>query len=276
MVCGSVTWHAASTSSDPTRAPTIERDNSIVNNAIHQPQTVFVLGGNSDIARAIVHQLETPALRTVVLGVRHPANADTSGFSAGVNVTAVPFDALDHEGHQALIDSVAAEYGDLDVVIQSFGQLGNDVADDPVAAAELVRVNFGGAVSSGLAAAHQLRKQGHGTLVVLSSVAGVRTRASNFIYGSTKAGQDAFATGLGHALHGSGAKVMTVRPGFVRSSMTTGLADAPFAVDPDEVALAVAKGLKKGSSVVWAPGTLRGVFGLLRFAPDFVWRKLDR
>ena len=173
--------------------------------------------------------------------------------------------------------SVADAHGDLDVVIQAFGQLGDDSAnDDPVAAAALAEVNYVGAVSSGLAVARQLRAQGHGTLVVLSSVAGVRTRASNFVYGSTKAAQDAFATGLGHALHGSGAKVMVVRPGFIRSKMTTGVAEAPFAADVDVVATAVAKGLRKGSSVVWVLSILQAVFGILRFAPAPIWRKLDR
>ena len=131
-------------------------------------------------------------------------------------------------------------------------------------------------LSSGLVVARQLRRQGHGVLVVLSSVAGVRTRASNFVYGSTKAGQDAFATGLGHALHGSGAHVMTVRPGFVRSSMTEGMPEAPFATDTDAVAEAVVTGLRRGRSVVWVPSVLQLVFGLLRYAPGMVWRKLDR
>ncbi len=98
------------------------------------------------------------------------------------------------------------------------------------------------------AVAEQLRRQGHGTLVVLSSVAGVRTRASNFVYGSTKAGQDGFATGLGHSLAGTGARVMTVRPGFVRSSMTAGMDEAPFSVDPADVAAAVAAGLRRKRS----------------------------
>ena len=246
-----------------------------MNNAINQPQTILVLGGNSDIARAIVGELSSPALKTIVLACRDPATADTTGFAEHVKVATVAFDAASHAAHAPMIEAVAAEHGDLDVVIQAFGQLGVDAADDPVAAAQLVTVNFAGAVSSGLAVAAQLRKQGHGTLVVLSSVAGVRTRASNFVYGSTKAGQDAFATGLGHSLHGSGANVMTVRPGFVRSSMTEGMEEAPFSVDASVVAEAVANGLKKGSSVVWAPSKLRGVFGLLKFAPDFVWRKLD-
>lgn len=254
-----------------------------MNNAVHQPQTIVVLGGRSDIARAIVDELASPALRRVVLAVRDPAAADTAGYlaaSAGagsdVEVDVVEFDATDPASHEPLVERLAEECGDLDVVIQAFGRLGTPDLDDPVASAELATVNFTGAVSSGLAVARQLRRQGHGTLVVLSSVAGVRTRASNFVYGSTKAGQDAFATGLGHALHGSGAGVLTVRPGFVRSSMTAGMEEAPFSVDPADVGAAVADGLRRGSDVVWVPGVLRYVFGLLRFAPGFVWRKLDR
>ena len=245
-------------------------------NAIHQPQTVLVLGGTSDIARAIVAKLQSPALERVILACRRPEEADLGGLPDHVSVVAVEFDATDFENHAEFIEEVASEYGDLDIVIQAFGQLGNEPWDDPAAAARLASVNYGGAVSSGLAVAECLKKQGHGTLVVLSSVAGVRTRPSNFIYGSTKAGQDAFSTGLGHALHGTGVKVMTVRPGFVRSSMTTGLDEAPFSVDPEDVAEAVAKGLQRGSDVVWVPGVLRMVFGLLRYAPSFVWRKLDR
>lgn len=245
-------------------------------NALRQPQTILVLGGGSDIARAIVRELESPSLTTVILACRRPGDADTGGFGDHVKVTAVSFDATDHGTHRQLIADLAATYGDLDVVVQAFGQLGTDAADDPVAAADLINVNFAGAASSGIAVAEQLRKQGHGTLVVLSSVAGVRTRASNFVYGSTKAGLDAFSTGLDQALHGSGARVLTVRPGFVRTAMTEGMEEAPFTIDAEAVATAVAGGLKRGSSVVWAPPALRGVFGVLRFAPGFVWRKLDR
>ncbi len=245
-------------------------------NAIHQPQSILVLGGASDIGRAIVKALDSPTLRTVVLACRTPAEVDVTGLSERAEVVAVAFDATDHAGHEAFIDSVAATHGDLDVVVQAFGQLGADNGDDPQLAAHLAEVNYVGAVSSGLAVARRLKAQGHGTLVVISSVAGVRTRPSNFVYGSTKAAQDAFATGLGHWLHGSGATVLTVRPGFVRSSMTEGLAEAPFAVDPADVAEATVKGLRSGASVVWTPGTLRFVFAVLRLVPGPIWRRLDR
>ncbi|MFK8024532.1 MAG: SDR family NAD(P)-dependent oxidoreductase [Ilumatobacter sp.] len=250
-----------------------------MNNAIHQPQTVVVLGGASDIAQAIVVALDSPNLRTVVLGCRRPDQVDTEALRTRLSGAAIdvrPFDAVDHGGHAEWIASVADAYGDLDIVIQAFGQLGAEASGDPEAAAALVDVNFAGAASSGIAVADRLRTQGHGTLVSLSSVAGVRTRASNFVYGSTKAGLDAFMTGLGHSLHGSGANVVTVRPGMVRTQMTEGMDDAPFTIDADEVAAATVDGLRKGRSVVWAPAKLQGVFGLLRLAPGPVWRKIDR
>ena len=246
-------------------------------NAFDQPQTVLVLGGRSDIAHAIVRELASPALLTVVLAHRGGDPVPVDGLPGGVNVVSTAFDATDHASHADFVGRVAAEHGDLDVVIQAFGQLGDDsVNTDPMAAGDLVDVNVTGAVSSGLAVAARLREQGHGVLVVLSSVAGVRTRPSNFVYGATKAGQDAFATGLGHALAGSGARVMTVRPGFVRSAMTDGMDEAPFACDPSDVAAAVAAGLRSRTSVVWAPGILRYVFAVLRLVPGVVWRKLDR
>ncbi len=249
-------------------------------NAVNQPQNILVLGGTSDIATAIVAKLASPALRHVVLAVRHPDAVDVAAIdlagAGAVEVTTIAFDATDFAGHRSVVEQAVERCGDLDVVIQAFGQLGPERLDDPTASADLAMVNYVGVVSSGLAVAERLREQGHGTLVVLSSVAGIRTRASNFVYGSTKAGQDAFSTGLSDALHGTGAKVMTVRPGYVRTSMSAAVQEAPFAVSADDVADAVVAGLRRGSTVVWVPGILRIVFGLLRFAPGFVWRKLDR
>ena len=245
-------------------------------NAFDQPQTILVLGGRSEIGHAIVRALASPALATVVLAHRGGEPVSIEGLPDSVAVHSVAFDATDHGSHAGLVAAVVAAHGDLDVVIQAFGQLGGaTVNSDPEAAGALVDANVAGAVSSGLAVARQLRRQGHGVLVVLSSVAGVRTRPSNFVYGATKAGQDAFATGLGHSLAGSGARVLTVRPGFVRSAMTAGLDEAPFACDPADVADAVVAGLRGRASVVWAPGVLRYVFAILRVVPGFVWRRLD-
>ncbi|MFT6812901.1 MAG: decaprenylphospho-beta-D-erythro-pentofuranosid-2-ulose 2-reductase, partial [Ilumatobacter sp.] len=102
-----------------------------MNNAIHQPQTIVALGGSSDIARAIIVALDSASLRTVVLGCRNVDTADVAGLQAqlsGASVTARHFDATDHAGHADWIAGVASDHGDLDIVVQAFGQLGVDAA----------------------------------------------------------------------------------------------------------------------------------------------------
>ena len=248
-------------------------------NSFGEPQTIVLLGGTSEIGLAIVRALASPTLRTVVLACRNPDDAAASVAELGidgVNASAVAFDAVDTAHHSTLINDLAAEIGDIDVVIMAFGVLGeqSDYDADPAAAAAAVTVNYTGSVSVGLAVAARLRRQGHGCLVVLSSVAGERVRASNFVYGSSKAGLDGFAQGLGDSLEGTGAKVLVVRPGFVHSAMTAGMKAAPFASTPEAVAAVTVAGLRSGRRTVWAPGILRYVFMVLRHLPGPVFRKL--
>lgn len=248
--------------------------------ALGAVQSVLVLGGGSEIAIATVEELAKGRCRTAVLAGRHPEGMEAAAErlrAAGVSeVDVVAFDAADPASHQVVIDGVFAAHPDLDVVILAFGVLGDqDEFDrDPVAAAEAVVTNFAGGVSSGLVVAQHLREQGHGTLVVITSVAGERARADNVVYGATKAGLDAFAQGLGDRLAGSGASVMVVRPGFVRTKMTAHLDDGPMATTADAVAADVVAGLRQGAHTVWSPAKLRPVFAVLKLLPRPVWRKI--
>ena len=248
-------------------------------NAFGEPQNILVLGGTSDIGVAIARRLMAPSTKTVILACRRPETAGLAVASLtrpGVVAEAVEFEATDESNHVGFVRALVDRTGDLDVVILAFGQLGDQerLENDPASAADLVRVNFASAASIALAVAAQMRKQGHGRLVVLSSVAGERVRKANFVYGSTKAGLDGFAQGLGDSLEGTGAGVLIVRPGFVHSSMTAGLEAAPFATTPDVVADAVASGLRTGRRIVWAPGILRWIFMILRHVPAPLWRRL--
>jgi decaprenylphospho-beta-D-erythro-pentofuranosid-2-ulose 2-reductase len=175
-----------------------------------------------------------------------------------------------------LVDGVFDRHGDVDLVLVAFGELGDQAAleTDPAAAARLAQVNYVGAVSVGLAVAARMRAQGHGTLVALSSVAAERPRRSNFVYGSSKAGLDAFFRGLGDALRGSGARVLLVRPGFVHTRMTAGLPAAPFATTPEAVAEGIVGALRSGAETVWVPSVLRWVMTVLRHLPAPLFRKL--
>ena len=142
------------------------------------------------------------------------------------------------------------------------------------AAVHLATVNYTAPVSVGVCLAERLRRQGHGVVVALSSVAGERVRRSNFVYGSSKAGMDGFYLGLGEALRGTGARVLVVRPGFVRTKMTEGRDPAPLSVDAADVAAAIVKGVADGSDLVWVPAALRGVMSGLRHVPRALFRKL--
>ncbi|MBC9729107.1 decaprenylphospho-beta-D-erythro-pentofuranosid-2-ulose 2-reductase [Streptomyces sp. TRM68367] len=242
------------------------------------PQSLLVLGGTSEIALATTRRLIARRTRTVWLAGRpSPALDEAAGHlrGLGAEVHTVAFDALDAASHEAVLGKVFAE-GDIDMVLLAFGILGDQAHDErePQAAVRVAQTNYTGAVSAGLVCARALQSQGHGSLVVLSSVAGERARRADFIYGSSKAGLDAFAQGLGDALHGTGVHVMVVRPGFVRSKMTAGLDGSPFATTPEAVATAVELGLRRRSETVWVPGALRMVMSALRHLPRGVFRRL--
>lgn len=250
-----------------------------MNDAFAQPQSVLVLGGSSDIARATVRQLVAARTRTVVLAGREPlglASAAADARAAGAtHVATVSFDAADVASHADVLGKAFADHGDFDLVIMAVGVLGDQAHDeaDPVAAAGVIWTNFAGPAAACLVVAERLREQGHGTLAVLSSVAGERVRRSNFVYGSSKAGLDGFAQGLGDALVGSGARVMVVRPGFVHTKMTAGLKVGPMAATTDQVATAILAGLAKRADVVWVPSALRWMMVVARHLPRAVFRR---
>ena len=249
--------------------------------ALGAVQSVLVLGGSSDIGVAIAARLAAPRQATVILAGRHPESLDRAGAmvrAAGAGrVETLAFDALDTDSHDELVARAARlAGGDLDVAALAFGVLGDQEADEAggPGAVRLAQVNYVGAVSAGLAVARVLKLQGHGTLVVLSSVAGERVRRANFIYGSSKAGLDGFAQGLGDALAGSGARVLIVRPGFVRTKLTEGRPAAPLSTTADAVAAATVKALASDRETIWVPARLRLVFAVFRHLPRSVWRRL--
>ena len=243
-------------------------------------QSVLVLGGGSDIAIETVKALAADRCELAILAARNPAKIEDRAEelrAAGVaTVEVVQFDGADPSSHLKFIDDTFDAAADIDVVICAFGVLGSqDIFDvDPEAAAELIAVNLGGSVSVLTAVAARMKRQGHGTIVVLSSVAGERVRSDNAVYGASKAGLDAYAQGLSDRLVGTGVDVLVVRPGFVHTKMTAGMPAAPFSTTADKVAADIVSGLTKGSHTVWSPGILRLVFMVMRHLPRPIWRKI--
>ena len=243
-------------------------------------QTVLVLGGGSEIGLATARRLVADRARTVIL-----AGRDTTALETGADelrrlgatrVEVLLFDALDRDSHKDFIDLCWSTVEDIDLVLFAFGVLGDqDAAEhDSQEALRIIDSNFTGAVSLLIESAQRLKAQGHGSIVVLSSVAGERARRSNFVYGASKAGLDAFCQGLGDSLAETGVKMLIVRPGFVHTKMTEGLDAAPLSTTPEAVAEAIFEGIAKGREIVWVPAALRGVMSGLRHVPRPLFRRL--
>lgn len=246
--------------------------------AFGAPQSLLVLGGSSEIGLAVARRLVADRTRRVVLAGRPSARLTAAAAeltAAGATTEVIGFDATEPDTHAATVAAAFAG-GDIDVVVLAAGVLGDQRRDerDVAAAVALAQVNYVGGLSVLLHCAQALRRQGHGSLVVLSTVAAERPRRANFIYGSSKAGLDALAQGLGDALHGSGVHVLVVRPGFVRTRMTAGMAPAPFATTAEQVADAVARALGRRTEVIWVPPVLRVVLSVVRHLPRSVFRRL--
>jgi decaprenylphospho-beta-D-erythro-pentofuranosid-2-ulose 2-reductase len=242
------------------------------------PESLLVLGGTSEIALATARRLIARRTRMVWLAGRPSDALEEAARNlrrCGADVHTVAFDALDPASHETVIGKVFAERG-VDMVLLAFGLLGDQARDErePAAAVRLAQTNYTGAVSAALVSAHALQAQGRGRLVVLSATAAERPRRSDFIYGSSKAGLDAFAHGLSDALHGTGVHVMVVRPAFVRTRATAPLPRPRLATTPEEVATAVELGLRRRSETVWVPGALRVLMSVLRHVPRGVVRRL--
>jgi decaprenylphospho-beta-D-erythro-pentofuranosid-2-ulose 2-reductase len=246
--------------------------------AVGHPTSLLLLGGTSEIGLAIAERYLTGGpVRVVLAGRQSPRLADAAAHltRAGASVETVEFDARDAAVHTEAVRKAFAG-GDIDIAVVAFGLLGDQEKawQDIDVAVELAEVNYVATVSVGVALAAEFRAQGHGHIVALSSVAGERARRSNFVYGSTKAGMDAFYTGLTEALRPDGIGVTIVRPGFVHSRMTAGMDPAPLSTTPEKVAEIAVDAVTKGRELVWAPAPLRAVMSVLRHIPRPVFRRL--
>ncbi len=252
-------------------------------NAVGSPQSLLLLGGTSEIGLAVAEEFVRDRTRRVVLAGRDAEalrtaakRLEAAAHPAPLDVTVLEFDAHDRASHAAVIDRAFAG-GDVDVALLAFGILGHQERAEADAdhAVEIATVNYTAAVSVAVPLAQALKRQGHGVIVALSSVAAERPRRSNFVYGSAKAALDAFATGLGDALQGSGVHVLVVRPGFVRTRMTAHLPAAPLSTTPEAVARAVVSGVRRRrTTTVWVPSVLRLVMSAVRHLPRTVFRRL--
>lgn len=244
-------------------------------------RAVIVLGGGSDIGLAIAREFVVRGAEAVVLAGRNRDQMHRLALEAGigVRVETVDFDARATDTHVMAIEEAFALAGDVQAVVVAFGVLGDTQSFEasPALAAGAVVTNFAGGVSASLAAARALGRQARpGSLVILSSLAMIRPRRSNYIYGATKAGLDFFARGLADSVRDRGVHVMVVRLGFVRTKMTEGIR-RPFAgATTDEVARDIVDDLRHRRELSWAPHGVRQPTRVIAWALRIVPAPLAR
>ena len=240
--------------------------------------TALVIGATADIGRAIARRLADRG-GTLQLAARNPARLEREAqdlrVRTGVTVTAHRCDVLEDDGGASMLDTLDP-FPDIAVCV--VGLLGDQAENqrNPATAERVMRTNYIGPVLLMGTLAERFEQRGSGVLVGVSSVAGDRGRAANYVYGSAKAGITAFLSGLRNRLAGSGVHVVTVKPGFVRTRMTDGMnLPAGLTAEPVEVAAAVVKAIHRRRDVLYVPRVWRLVMLVLGAVPERFFKRMN-
>lgn len=236
-----------------------------------------MLGGTSDIGLAVARRFAREKFQVVLAGRSLPTldrEAKDISIRFDVNAYAIQFDALEKGSAQALL---AALTETPNVVLCAIGLMRDSDVDswDEVEEALIMRTNLEApSLALGLLAG-ELCKAGSGVIIGISSIAGVRGRAKNLYYTAAKAGFIAFLSGLRNRCHGTGVRIVTVLPGFVRTKMLGNLQTPKFlTATPEDVAEAVFSACQSGRELVYVKGVWRPISWALRALPESVFKRL--
>ena len=250
----------------------------------NSPKRILVLGATSGIAEASIRLWASRGDNLFLVGRNserlHVVAADARTRGAGFVESAVA-DLDNTAAHPELLAHAINSLGGMDVAYVAVGLLGDQTRAERsfVEAGQILHTNFIAPVSLLTWLANYCAQRRAGTLAVLSSVAGERGRKSNYIYGSSKAGLTVFVDGLRNRIDREGVRVMTIKPGPVKTAMTEGMkGEAKFA-DVNKVAAtivrAIDKGRGKGPDVLYVPGLWRFIMAAVRAIPESQFKKLN-
>ena len=247
---------------------------------VHGPRRILVLGATSGIAEACI-RLWANRGDALYLVARNEdklavvaADARTRGAS---HVGSAVANLDDTNAHPEVLAHAINSLGGLDVAFLALGVLGDqgDAEKNFGTADQILHTNFVAPVSLLTWLANYTAQRHAGTLAVLSSVAGERGRKSNYVYGSSKAGLTAFVDGLRNRIDRDGVKVMTIKPGPVKTAMTEGMKGSAKFADVEAVAASLVKAIDRGDDVVYVPGIWRVIMAVIRAIPERVFKKMN-
>jgi len=244
---------------------------------------VVFIGATRGIGRALARQLAGEGDGLFLLGrdlvdlERSARDLEVHGGRTTGSVGIAACDLGAPEGFAGALDAAdQGLQGGFDTVVITAGQFAtqDQLEADAGLTRALLDVSFTGTVLFCEEARKRLLARGGGTLCVFSSVAGERGRKPVILYGAAKAGLSHYLEGLDHKFHAQGLRVLTVKPGFVKTSMTAGLTPPPFAGEPEAVATMVMRGLARGTPVIYAPRVWGLVMLVIRWLPRLIMRRI--
>jgi decaprenylphospho-beta-D-erythro-pentofuranosid-2-ulose 2-reductase len=244
-------------------------------------KNILIIGGSSAIAAACARHWAAGGERLFLVG-RHAARLETVAqdlrVRGGQDVHTHVLDLNDHTQHAAMLDACRATLGSLDIVLIAHGTLADQALceRDVDAALHEFSTNALSTIALLTRLASLLEAQRSGTIAVISSVAGDRGRASNYVYGAAKAAVTTFCEGLRARLFKSGVHVLTIKPGFVDTPMTAGLAlPGPLVATPEQVSKDIVRAIAHGKDLVYTPWFWSAIMLVIRSLPRFVFKRVS-
>ncbi|MCS4235351.1 SDR family oxidoreductase [Stenotrophomonas sp. BIGb0135] len=240
-------------------------------------QKILIIGATSAIAESVARLYAGRAAALYLVGRsagRLEAIAADLRVRGAQRVDVGVLDVNDINAHEPLLDTIWGALGSVDTVLIAHGTLPDQTACDASVDLSLREFATNGTSTIALAAALSQRLQSGATLAVISSVAGDRGRASNYLYGSAKAAVTAYLSGLGQRLRPAGVNVLVIKPGFVDTPMTAAFKKGALWATPDKVAAGIAKAINKRRAVVYVPGFWWAIMMVIKNIPEFVFRRI--
>lgn len=242
-------------------------------------RTAFIAGATSSLAYAICGQLAKDDWNLVLCGRDQEEltklHADiTIRYNVDVGVIIADF-ASDNFNGKKIITAAEKKGKPIDALFMVVGEMGDTrFQEGPENIERVMRVNYISAAKLMSAAAEIMETRNAGNIVVISSVAGDRGRKKNYVYGSSKAGLTAYASGMRNKYAGTGVHVMTVKPGFIDTRGTFAM-NTPLMADRRKVAKSVIKAMHKKKNVIYVPWFWQYIMLVINHIPEFIFKRLD-
>ncbi len=240
---------------------------------------ILVIGATSAIAREVAKIYAAQECRLCLVG-RNEENlqivADDLRVRGAEAVDVLALELTDSATHQELIEHAEHFLQGLDIVLVAYGSLPDQPAceENPEQALRELNINFVSVVVLLTQLANEMEKRGSGTLAVISSVAGDRGRQSNYIYGAAKGGLSIFLQGLRNRLAPKGVQVLTIKPGFVDTPMTTEFKKGLLWVSAETVAQGIVRAIDKQRDIVYLPWFWWGIMLVIKSIPERIFKKM--